>query len=93
MNVYCRVMFEFNYSVRDIKNSELGEGIVCLGEGNGGKGAGEKEGSGGKGGGKWVKGAGKWGMPTPLSNPSLFCLQLAKSYMYNTDESYCNYPK
>ena len=45
MNVYCRVLFEFNYSVGDIKNSELGEGIVCLGEG-----------SGGKGGGKWGKG-------------------------------------
>ena len=44
MNVYGRVMFEFNYSVGDIKNSELGEGIVCLGEG-----------SGGKGGGKWGK--------------------------------------
>ena len=39
-----RVMFEFNYSVGDIKNSELGKGIVCLGEG-----------SGGKGGGKWGK--------------------------------------
>ena len=50
MNVYGRVMFEFNCSVGDIKNSELGEGIVCLGEG-----------SGGKGGGKWGKGGGKWG--------------------------------
>ena len=28
MNVYCRVMFEFNYSVGDIKNSKLGEEIV-----------------------------------------------------------------
>ena len=37
-------MFEFNYSVGDIKNSDLGEGIVCLGEG-----------SGGKRGGKWGK--------------------------------------
>ena len=45
MNVYCIVVFEFNYSVGDIKNSDLGEGIVCLGEG-----------SGGKGGGKWGKG-------------------------------------
>ena len=44
-------MFEFNYSVGDIKNSELGEGIVCLGEGCGVRG----EGSGGKGGGKWGK--------------------------------------
>ena len=78
MNVYCRVMFEFNYSVGDIKNSELGEGIVCLGEGSGGKGGREvgergrevgvkEEGSGGKGG-------GKWGMLTPLSTPSyMFC--------------------
>ena len=24
MNIYCIVMFEFNYSVRDIKNSDLG---------------------------------------------------------------------
>ena len=43
-------MFKFNYSIGDIKNSDLGEGIVCLGEG-----------SGGKGGGKWGKGGGKWG--------------------------------
>ena len=60
MNVDCVVMFEFNYSVGDIKNSDLREGIVCLGEGSGGKGGrevgdrgrevGEKgEGSGGKG--------------------------------------------
>ena len=26
MNIYCIVMFEFNYSVRDIKSSDLGEG-------------------------------------------------------------------
>ena len=64
MNVYYLVMFKFNYSVGDIKNSDLGKGIVCLGEGSGGKGGGkwgkggrgrevgEKgEGSGGKGGG------------------------------------------
>ena len=44
MNVYCIVMFEFNYSVGDIRNSDLGEGIICSGEG-----------SGGKGGGKWKK--------------------------------------
>ena len=50
MNVYCIVMFEFNYSVGDIRNSDLGEGIICSGEG-----------SGGKGGGKWGKGGGKWG--------------------------------
>ena len=52
MNVHCIVMFEFNYSVGDIRNSDLGEGIVCLGEGRGCKGegsVGEKgEGSGGK---------------------------------------------
>ena len=24
MNIYCIVMFEFNYSVRDIKSSDLG---------------------------------------------------------------------
>ena len=51
-------MFRFNYSVGDIKNSDLGEGIVCLGEE-----------SGGKGGENWGKGGGKWGMPTPLSTP------------------------
>ena len=61
MNVFCIVMFKFNYSVGDIKNSDLGEGIVCLGVGSCGKGGGkcgkggrevgEKgEGSGGKGG-------------------------------------------
>ena len=44
MNVYCIVLFEFNYSVGDIGNSDLGEGIICL-----------MEGSGGKGGGKWRK--------------------------------------
>ena len=48
MNVYCIVMFEFNYSVRDIKNSDLGEGIVFLGRKVGENG----EGSGGKGGGE-----------------------------------------
>ena len=47
MNVFCIVMFKSNYSVGDIKYSDLGEGIVCLGEG-----------SGGKRGGKWGKG--KW---------------------------------
>ena len=45
MNVYCIVMFEFNDSAGDIRNSDLGEGIICSGEG-----------SGGKGGGKWGKG-------------------------------------
>ena len=69
MNVYCIVMFKFNYSVWDIKNSNLGEGIVCLGEG-----------SCGKWGGKW----GKWGREVgirgrevgnayPLSTPPLPC--------------------
>ena len=57
MNVYCIVMFEFNYSVGDIRNSDLGEGIICSGEGIGGKG----EGSGGKRGGSGGKGGGKWG--------------------------------
>ena len=66
MNVFCIVMFKFNYSIGDIKNSDLGEGIVCLREGSGGKG----EGSGGKGEGSGGKGGGKWGMPTPLSIPS-----------------------
>ena len=50
MNVYCIVMFEFNYSVGDIRNSDLGEEIICSGEG-----------IGGKGGGKWGKGGRKWG--------------------------------
>ena len=45
MNLYCIVMFDFNCSIGNIRNSDLGEGIVCLGEG-----------SGGKGGGKWGKG-------------------------------------
>ena len=55
MNLHCIVMFEFNYSIGDIRNSDLGEGIVCLGEGSGGKGgSGVKgEGSEGKGGRKW----------------------------------------
>ena len=47
-------MFEFNYSVGDIRNSDLGEGIVCLGERSGDK-------RGGKWGGKWGKGGGKLG--------------------------------
>ena len=53
-------MFEFNYSVGDIKNSNLGEWIICLWEGSGGKG----EGSGEKGEGSGEKGkgsGGKWG--------------------------------
>ena len=63
MNIYCIVMFEFNYSVRDIKNSDggggggEGEGIVCLREGSWGKGGGKW----GKGGGKWRKRWGEWG--------------------------------
>ena len=56
MNVYCIVMFEFNYSVGDIRNSDLGEGIICLGREVGVRG----EGSGGKWGGKWGK-RGEWG--------------------------------
>ena len=74
MNLYCIVMFELNYSIGDIRNSDLGEGIVCLGEGSGGK-EGGKWGKGGrevgeKGEGSGGKGGGKWGMPTPLSTPS-----------------------
>ena len=61
MNVYCIVMFKFNYSVGDIKNSDLGEGIVCLGEGSGGKGGREVGERGGGGGGMWGKGGRKWG--------------------------------
>ena len=49
-------MFEFNYSVGDIRNSDLGEGIVCLGEGSGGKEKGRR-----KGGGKRGKGEGSGG--------------------------------
>ena len=66
-------MFVFNYSVGDIKNSELGEGIVCLGEGSGGKGGrevgGRGEGSGGKGGGKWGKGEGSGECLPPCPPP------------------------
>ena len=72
MNLYGIVMFEFNYSVGDIKNSELGEEIVCLGEGSGGKGEGSGErgeGSGRKGEGSGGKGGGKWGKPTPPPCP------------------------
>ena len=75
MNVYCTVIFEFNYSVEDIRNSDLGEGIICSGEGSGGKGGGKwvKGGRevGEKGEGSGGKGGGKWGMPTPLSTPSI----------------------
>ena len=71
--MYIAVMFEFNYSVGDIRNSDLGEGIICSGEGSGGKGEGSgvrgRE-LGGKGEGSGGKGEGKWGMPTPLSTPS-----------------------
>ena len=31
-------MFDFNNTVGDIRNYDLGEGIICLGEGSGGKG-------------------------------------------------------
>ena len=79
MNAFCIIMFKFNYSVGDIKNSDLGEGIVCLGEGSGGKGGG-KWGKGGRevgegrevgvrGEGSGGKGGGKWGMPTPCPPP------------------------
>ena len=76
MNVYC--MFEFNYSVRDIKISDLGEGIICLWEGSGGKGGGKwgkggrevgdkGEGSGGKG-----EGSGECLSPCPSPHYCLF---------------------
>ena len=60
MNVFCIVMFKFNYRVGDIKNSDLGEGIVCLGEGSGGK-----EGE------KWGKRGREVGNAYPLYTPSL----------------------
>ena len=80
-------MFEFKYSIGDIRNSELGEGIVCLGEGSWGKGGG-KWGKGGrevgeKGEGSGGKGGGKWGMPTTLSTPSLLYVKL-KDWMSNS---------
>ena len=60
ISVYCLVMFELDYSSRDIKNFDSGEegggGIICSREGSGGKGGGIVcfgEGSGGKGGGEW----------------------------------------
>ena len=83
MNVYCIVMFKFNYSVGDIKNSDLGEGIVCLGKGSDEKGGWKW----GKGGGKWGeggsggKGGGKWGMPTSLSTPSRMPVSFLASYV------------
>ena len=76
MNVFCIVMFKFNYSVGDIKNSDFGEGIVCLGEGSGGKGGG-KWGKGGRGVGEKGEGSGGKGEGSgeclpPLSTPSLY---------------------
>ena len=84
MNVYCIVMFEFNYSVGDIRNSDLGEGIIRSGEGSGGKGGG-KWGKGGrevgeKGEGSGGKGGGKWGMPAPCPPPLLMCLKYCSMY-------------
>ena len=73
-------MFKFNYSVGDIKSSDLGKGIVCLGregvvrgEGSEGKGG---EGSGGKGGGKWGQGGKEVGNAYPLSTPSVLVNKL-----------------
>ena len=58
-------MFEINYSLGDIRNSDLGEGIVCFGEGSGGKG----EGKWGKRGGEvGVKGEGS-GECLPPAHP------------------------
>ena len=76
MNVFCIVMFKFNYSVGDIKNYDLGEGIVCLGREVVVRG----EGSGGKGGEKWgkrgrevgVRGEGSGECLPPLSTSSLY---------------------
>ena len=53
--MYIAVMFEFSYSIGDIKNFDLGEGIVCLGRELGDQG--ERE-VGERGEGKW---GGKWG--------------------------------
>ena len=74
MTLYCIVMFEFNYSIGDIRNSDLGEGIVCLGERSVGKG-----GQWGKGGREvGVRGEGSGECLPPLSTP----LQLCPSYCY-----------
>ena len=62
--MYIAVMFEFSYSIGDIKNFDLGEGIVFLGRELGDKG----ERSGGKGGrevggkGEGSGDKGKWGV-------------------------------
>ena len=72
MNVYCIVMFEFNYSVGDIRNSDLGEGIICSGAGSGGKGegsGGNGEGCGGKGEGSGGKGEGSGECLRPCPSP------------------------
>ena len=70
MNLYCIVMFKFNYSSGDIRNSDLGEGIVCFGEEVGFRG----EGSGGKGEGVGVRGREVWNAyplpPPPSVHPS-----------------------
>ena len=75
-------MFEFNYSVGDIRNSDLGEGIICSGEGIGGKGGGKW----GKGGRKWgkrgrevgVRGEGSWECLPPCPPP-----QIEKSFKFD----------
>ena len=61
---------KFNYSFGDMRNSDLGEGKVCLGEGSGGGSGGKGREVGEKGEASGGKGGGKWGMPTPLSTPS-----------------------
>ena len=96
MNVYCIVMFEFNYSVGYIRNSDLGEGIICLGEGSGGV---RGEGSGGKGGGKWGKWGGKWGLggrevgkayPPPPVHPLLYQPNIFKNLSFSQKLYYRN---
>ena len=70
---------KFKYSVGDIRNSDLGEGIVCLGEGCGAKGGGKwgKGGRevGGKGEGSGGKGEGS-GECLPPCPPPLNCQRM-----------------
>ena len=73
-------MFEFNYSVGEIRNSDLGEGIVCLGEESGVRGrevgkSGREMGEKGKG--SWGKGEGSGEcLPPPTPHPPLSTLMV-----------------